>query len=345
MVTIGAAEIDARAAHKKKTEQNADHQCDQQSAAFRQCREYHVIGWVGQRRCRIAAKQIGIEQCFARLQDLVACALCITGRIQPVDEAVGDFLYLREDKFHRTKIAGTARDLQQRHTAGGKRCTGRCHDGEDRYEHLDIRHKQENKAKECAQDQQECTELTLHTEEAQVDQRDKDGSPDALAPRIVLGAQQPRHHKDIYALVKFRRLQRHAADADPVADTAADCCAEHQRCQIQHDRYPEQERNALGRGDDRHMTVQEAGDQSDSCRQRIVHDQRRRDSVLLQQHTLYHCAKGKQHRRADKKRRFRTDAADDQPTAVSNNQKRDHHIQICRPALAYHLDKQRNQLE
>lgn len=345
MIAIRAVEIDPRAAHEKETKQDADHQRDQQPAALCQCGEYHVVGRVGQRRGRIAAKPVGIEQRFARLQDLVACALRVACWIEPVDKAVGDLLDLREHELHRTEVAGTACDRQQRHAAGGQRCASRNHDGENRSKNLDIRHKQKDKTQECAQNQQERTELALDAEKTEVEQRDKDGSPDPFASGVFLGTQQTCHHEDVDSLVKFGWLQRHPADADPVADAAANRCTEDQCSQIQRDGYAEQNGHAMRRCDDRHTAVQESGDQTDDCRQRIVDNQRSGHDVFLQQHALDHRAKGEQHCRVDKKRGFCADTVDDQPSAVRNNEQRDHHIQICRPAPAYHYDKQRNQLE
>lgn len=276
---------------------------------------------------------------------MIACALRVACRVEPVDKAVGNLLDLREYEFHWTEVAGAACNLQQCHAAGGQRCASRSHDGEDRSKDLDIRHKQEDKTQECAQDQQEGTELALDAEKAKVEQCDEDGNPDPFASRVVLGTQQTSHHEDVDSLVKFRWLQRHPADADPVADAAANRCTEYQCSQIQRDRYAEQDGDALRGCDDRHAAVQESGDQPDDCCQRIVDDQRGGHDVFLQQHTLDHRAKGEQHCCVDKKRRFCADAMDNQPSAIRNNEERNHHIQICRSAPAYHYDKQRNQLE
>lgn len=60
-------EINAGAANQQQTEQDTDGQCNEQATAFRQGRKYHVIGWIGQRGCGVAAEQIGIEQCFPGL--------------------------------------------------------------------------------------------------------------------------------------------------------------------------------------------------------------------------------------------------------------------------------------
>lgn len=108
MVSIRAVEINTRTADEQQAEQDADHERNNQAAAFRQGRENHVVGRIGQRSRGIAAERVGVEQRLARLQDLIACALRVDTWVKPDSKTIDNLIDLVQDKLHRAEIAGAA---------------------------------------------------------------------------------------------------------------------------------------------------------------------------------------------------------------------------------------------